>query len=80
MRTNTKLIPASTIITTNLEGRVHEADMLQCVHCGSHFPVKVGSGITRGFCCRCNGPVCGQSCAECAPFEKWLENRELLRG
>jgi len=76
MRDNTRLIPASVLITTDRDGKVHEADMLQCVHCGGHFPIKAGSGITRGFCTRCNGPVCGRACAECVPLEKWLEQRE----
>lgn len=56
-----------------------EIKTLQCVHCGSHFPVQPGSGKTRGFCLNCNGPVCGPSCAECVPIEKWLELMEGTR-
>ena len=76
MRTNTRLYPASTIEITNHDGPTVESDLVQCVHCGGHFPIKIGSGKTRGFCTLCNGPVCGPSCANCVPLEKWLENRE----
>lgn len=32
-------------------------------------------GVTlRGYCHRCNGPVCGPKCAECVPWEQQLEN------
>ena len=75
-RTNTKLSPASTITITDPEGPTIEADLVACVHCGCHFPIKPGSGKTRGFCGRCNGPVCGPACAACVPIERWLENRE----
>lgn len=52
------------------------ADTLQCVHCNAHWIVRTGSGITRGFCTRCMGPVCGPRCATCRPFERWLESVE----
>ena len=52
------------------------AHTLQCVHCGSHFISRKGSGKIRGWCTRCNGPVCGPSCAVCTPFEKKLEMME----
>lgn len=51
----------------------------QCCHCGCHFPIQPGSGIERGFCTRCNGPVCGRGCAECVPAEQLLENLESGR-
>ena len=76
MRSNTKLIPASTFTVTAPERPTLESDMLACVHCGSHFPINASSGKTRGFCTRCNGPVCGPGCVECVPYEQWLENRE----
>lgn len=56
-----------------------EIATLQCVHCGGHFPHRPGSGITRGFCMNCNGPVCGKSCAKCVPEEQLLENIEKGR-
>jgi len=52
---------------------------LQCVHCGRHFPLSPGSGRIRGFCQRCNGPICGPGCAECVPQERQLENVEAGR-
>lgn len=75
MKTNSRLYPASSarIITPDSST---EIDMLQCVHCGGHFELRPGSGKVRGFCMRCNGPVCGPQCAECVPFEQFLENRE----
>lgn len=54
------------------------ADTLQCVHCGSHWIPMKGSGRVRGFCTKCNGPVCGIKCAVCIPFEKKLDIAERL--
>jgi hypothetical protein len=51
----------------------------QCVHCGAHFPIRPGSGKIRGFCFRCNGPVCGPACAACVPAELQLDNLEAGR-
>lgn len=55
---------------------VQVADTAQCVHCGSHFVMRRGSGVERGFCTRCNGLVCGRKCAVCIPFEKRLDLAE----
>ena len=55
------------------------AATVQCVHCGQHWRPMPGSGRVRGFCARCNGPVCGPSCAECIPAEQQLENIEAGR-
>lgn len=49
------------------------ADTVQCVHCGGHFVMRLGSGTVRGWCQRCHGMVCGPSCAACVPFEKKLD-------
>ena len=35
---------------------------------------------TRGFCQRCNGYICGPSCAKCVPIEQLLENYEQHRN
>jgi hypothetical protein len=48
----------------------------QCVHCGGHFPICPNSGIIRGYCQNCAGPVCGPSCADCVPVEQLLDNLE----
>jgi hypothetical protein len=52
------------------------AHTLQCVHCGNHFISMKGSGKIRGWCRRCNGPICGPKCHVCVPFEKQLEAME----
>ena len=49
---------------------------IQCVHCGNHFLMVRGSGVTRGWCMRCNGIVCGPQCSECVPFDRQLEIME----
>jgi hypothetical protein len=63
--------PAGHIIIVQPEGPPVELDTLQCVHCMKHWRVRPGSGIRRGWCARCNGPVCGkQDCMQrCVPFE-----------
>ncbi len=53
-----------------------EQGTLQCCHCGKHWQVKPGSGNVRGYCFKCNGPICGRGCLECVPFEKWLDATE----
>lgn len=52
---------------------VHVADTVQCCHCGGHFVMRAGSGITRGWCSRCSGMICGPTCAECTPIEMRIE-------
>ena len=65
--------PSGHIIVSGPDGFLHEADTLQCVHCGMHWELQPGSGKIRGYCGRCNGPVCGPKCAECVPIERQLE-------
>lgn len=57
------------------EGRlIQEADTLSCVHCQRTWTVQRGSGRSRGWCLRCNGPTCGGAgCQTCAPWERKLE-------
>lgn len=54
------------------------ASTLQCVHCGGHWVSMVGSGIKRGWCGNCAGPVCGeeQCMKHCVPMEKMIEQIE----
>lgn len=61
-----------------LQDGKHVADTIQCVHCAKHWVPQPGSGIRRGFCMKCMGPVCGVQCERCYPFEKWLEDTERL--
>jgi hypothetical protein len=50
------------------------ASCVQCVHCGGHYIPRPGSGIKRGYCLNCQGPLCGgPRCRECIPFQKKLE-------
>lgn len=64
--------PSGQILVDN----VTVADTLQCVHCGGHWVPRTGSGRVRGYCSRCNGPVCGRKCAVCVPLERWLDTVE----
>lgn len=68
-----------TIIDPGSDKPLLELKMLKCVHCGGSFPCQPGSGKIRGFCTRCNGPVCGPGCAECVPEEAMLEIIEGTR-
>lgn len=56
-----------------------EIASVQCVHCGGHWIPQPGSGKIRGFCMRCNGPICGPVCQECVPTDLLLENMEKGR-
>ena len=61
-------------IWSHPDGKIEEKDTMQCVHCGAHWMVEPGSGNKRGWCKRCNGPICGSlTCLECVPFEKFLD-------
>lgn len=53
------------------------ADTEQCVHCGRHWMVQRGSGITRGFCLKCHGITCGtKKCDKCYSQKQWLDDKE----
>lgn len=58
-----------------LDGQNVIASTRQCVHCGMHWVPQTGSGIRRGFCIKCMGPLCGkwECLRRCIPFEKRLE-------
>lgn len=53
---------------------------VQCCHCGAHFPFGPGYTKDRGFCFKCNGPICGARCLECVPMEAQLEIMEGTRN
>ena len=65
-----------------LEGTREVADTTQCVHCGGHFVMVKGSGVTRGFCMCCGGITCGKrECStRCVPLEAQLEHLEGKRN
>lgn len=72
----------SGLITITDPGRdrpLVEQPTLQCCHCGRHFVPRPGSGQVRGWCLRCNRPVCGPACAACVPLEQQLANLEAGR-
>lgn len=49
----------------------------QCCHCSRHFLSVRGSGITRGWCMRCNAITCGHpGCDPCVTIEQRLEIME----
>jgi len=54
------------------------ADTLQCQHCMKHWVVVPGSGRRRGWCLRCNGPLCGKpECMQnCVPFMAKVEGKK----
>lgn len=56
-----------------------EIGTLQCCHCGCHWFPQPGSGRVRGWCMRCNGPICGPNCARCVPLAQYLDNIEQGR-
>ena len=57
------------------DGPTITRDTMQCRHCMRHWQVVPGSGRQRGWCLKCNGPLCGaEKCMhECVPFEKKVE-------
>lgn len=68
-----------TIIDPGSDKPIVEVATVQCVHCGGHYVPRPGSGIVRGFCFRCNGPICGPGCKDCVPVDQLLENIEQGR-
>lgn len=65
------------VVDGNLVG-----ETLQCVHCSYTWAVQVGSGIKRGWCLDCKGPLCGKkNCLEaCTPFEARLDLTEAIHN
>lgn len=65
--------PAGVIVTATASGRTVEIDTLQCAHCGMHWEVIHGSGRVRGWCTKCNGPLCNEKAlcmVMCYPIER----------
>ena len=90
------LIPKHTVLrpdgqlTTHTEwGDALERDILICRHCDYLWQVVPGSGRKRGWCTRCNGPLCAREiplgsgrrpCMEsCTPMPLRIERMETLR-
>jgi hypothetical protein len=74
------------VITPGDGSREGQADLVQCVHCGRHWPVGASIGLILqrklelGFCRQCHGITCpGEACSVCVPLEQRLENIEQGR-
>lgn len=58
---------------TNPDGSKVEHDLKKCVHCGTVWRKRPGSGIERGFCTGCMGDCCTPQCgAKCYPHEQQI--------
>jgi len=71
--------PSGEFAVTDRAGKVlREGQTLTCVHCGGMWEVQPGSGRSRSWCFRCNGPTCGsRECSRtCLPWERQMEIRE----
>ena len=55
-----------------------DAASLKCAHCEFLWQVKPGSGEKRGWCHRCDAPVCGKKLCmtTCVPWEQAMERAE----
>lgn len=67
--------PHGVLLAVHWDGTQEERDILTCAHCQYTWMVEPGSGKKRGWCLKCQGPICGKArcMAECEPFERWLE-------
>lgn len=56
------------------------AQTIMCCHCNCQFLNVRLPGKARGWCMRCNAPVCpNPACDECVPFMQMIENIEKGR-
>jgi len=69
-----------TIIDPGSDKPLAEVKTVKCVHCGGQFQFGPGYTKDRGWCGRCNGPICGAGCLECVPEEAMLEIMEGTRN
>jgi hypothetical protein len=70
--------PHGALLATHLDGTLEERDILVCCHCQYTWAVIPGSRRRRGWCLKCDGPLCGKKTCmtTCEPFERWLEEVE----
>lgn len=70
--------PSGYFTITDPDAPMIEGETLSCRHCQAIWRVQPGSGIRRGWCHRCAGPLCGKpAClAECVPWERAIEAME----
>ena len=50
-----------------------ETDTVQCVHCGAQRSYNPMIQQKVQWCMRCNGFICGPTCLDCVPYEKWVD-------
>ena len=70
-------------VTVTEDGAVtFEGETLRCTHCQAQWILRPGSGIERGWCFRCQGPLCGKDAcaARCRHWERELEEIEGQRN
>lgn len=71
--------PNGYFITADGEGHVIAGETRQCVHCQSMWNYTPGSGITRGWCFKHNGWLCGK--VECNDQQaKFVADYERATG
>jgi hypothetical protein len=62
--------PSAHFATADGEGHRIEGECRMCAHCNYTWEYKPGSGITRGYCVKCDGWLCGR--AECALLQRQM--------
>lgn len=70
--------PKGATFTFDPGGPTIERDTLMCAHCQMHWVVEPGSRHKRGWCYRCQAPLCGKRrcMGKCVPWERELEQME----
>ena len=69
------------LLTSRDSGGETERPTLMCCHCQRVWLYMPGSGTARGWCRRCDQPVCGAApcMAHCMPWEQQMEMMEAER-
>lgn len=71
--------PNAYFVTADGDGFKIEGEQRQCVHCQFCWTYRPGSGITRGYCLRHDGWLCGRP--ECEALQRrMLAQFEHLSG
>ena len=65
--------PNGYFTTSTGDGVKVEGETRQCCHCQYTWQYRPGSGITRGWCMKCAGLICGRP--ECVADQKRLMAR-----
>ena len=70
--------PHGIVIAADFDGVETHRDTLQCVHCGGHWMVVVGSRRPHVWCRRCGGWTCSQPrcITHCYPIAKREDDYE----